>query len=79
MRGLSILGTAAMFLVGGSLLVHGMPFIEHWLEATVHRSGGLVALLLPYLVHVVVGAAIGGVVVLCLELWHKVRGTKTAH
>jgi predicted DNA repair protein MutK len=32
MRGLSIAGTAAMFLVGGGILVHGIPALHHWVE-----------------------------------------------
>ncbi|WP_259164899.1 DUF808 domain-containing protein [Comamonas sp. BIGb0152] len=74
MRGLSIVGTAAMFMVGGSLLVHGIGPIEHWIESTITPMGGVVAMLAPTLVHVVVGAAIGGLVVLAVETWHKLRG-----
>ncbi|MEG1282115.1 MAG: DUF808 family protein, partial [Comamonas sp.] len=77
MRGLSIVGTAAMFMVGGSLLVHGIAPIEHWVQASLVPMGGVVAAIAPTLVHVVVGAIIGGVVVLCLEGWHKLRGPKT--
>ena len=29
MKGLSVAGTAAMFLVGGGILVHGMPVLHH--------------------------------------------------
>ena len=79
MRGLSIVGTAAMFLVGGSLLVHGMGPIEHWIEHILVPMGGVVALVGPLLVHVVVGAVIGGVVVACVELWHKLRPAKAVH
>ncbi|MFY8044264.1 MAG: DUF808 domain-containing protein, partial [Rhodoferax sp.] len=32
MKVLSIAGTAAMFLVGGGILVHGLPFLHHLLE-----------------------------------------------
>ena len=32
MKGLSIVGTAAMFLVGGGILTHGFPVIHHWVE-----------------------------------------------
>ena len=76
MRGLSIVGTAAMFMVGGSLLVHGMAPIEHWLHTAITPLGGLVAALVPTLVHVVVGAVIGGLIVVVVELWHKQRGGK---
>jgi predicted DNA repair protein MutK len=48
MKTLSVLGTAAMFLVGGSILVHGLPFLHHFIEhaaAAAAPFGGLVALL----------------------------------
>lgn len=32
MKGLSIVGTAAMFIVGGGILLHGIPPLEHALE-----------------------------------------------
>jgi predicted DNA repair protein MutK len=32
MQTLSIVGTMAMFLVGGGILVHGWPWLHHWLE-----------------------------------------------
>jgi uncharacterized protein len=36
MKALSVLGTAAMFLVGGGILLHGVPAlghaVEHWAE-----------------------------------------------
>src|SRR3546814_15153923 len=32
MKGLSIVGTIAMFLVGGGLLAHGLPGLEAWLH-----------------------------------------------
>lgn len=39
MRGLSVLGTAAMFLVGGGILMHGLPPLEHALAAWVSGWG----------------------------------------
>ena len=74
MKGLSIVGTAAMFLVGGSLLVHGMGPIEHWIEQELHPQGGMVAFAGPLLVHVLVGAAVGAVVLAAVHLWQKWRG-----
>ncbi|MET1117277.1 MAG: DUF808 domain-containing protein [Comamonas sp.] len=85
MRTLSIVGTAAMFLVGGSLLVHGMPFIEHGLEtalaaATNWPIAGFWRFLLPQLVHVAVGALVGCVVLAVVTMVQRMRGKgKAAH
>lgn len=75
MKGLSIVGTAAMFLVGGSLLVHGIAPIQAWVDAALLPQGGAIAALAPLLVHVVVGAAIGGVIVLAVHAWQRLRGS----
>jgi predicted DNA repair protein MutK len=40
MKGLSIAGTVAMFLVGGGILTHGVPAAHHWIE-TLTQIGGL--------------------------------------
>lgn len=39
MRLLAVLGTAAMFLVGGSILVHGIPALHHRIEAFAGLAG----------------------------------------
>lgn len=39
MRLLAVLGTAAMFLVGGSILVHGIPALHHGIEAFAGLAG----------------------------------------
>ncbi len=44
MKALSIAGTAAMFLVGGGILVHGIPVVQRWIEGLAERAGAL-----PYL------------------------------
>ena len=39
MKSLSVIGTAAMFLVGGGILVHGVPALGHALESAVAPLG----------------------------------------
>lgn len=39
MRLLAVLGTAAMFLVGGSILAHGIPPLHHGIEASAALTG----------------------------------------
>jgi predicted DNA repair protein MutK len=43
MRFLSVAGTAAMFLVGGGILVHGVPALHHAVEAGLPAWAGLLA------------------------------------
>ena len=40
MKGLSIAGTIAMFLVGGSILAHGIAPLHHWIEHVAEGAGG---------------------------------------
>ena len=47
MKGLSVAGTAAMFLVGGGILVHGVPALGHAVEAWAAPAGGLLGGLRP--------------------------------
>ena len=62
MRFLSVAGTAAMFLVGGGILAHGIGPLHHWTEELGHGTG-LVAALGPMLVNGLVGVIAGAVVV----------------
>jgi len=69
MKALSVLGTAAMFLVGGGILVHGIPPVAdalHYLEEAVHGVagfGGLFEVLVAVLFNGVVGMLAGGILV----------------
>ncbi len=69
MKLLSVLGTAAMFLVGGGILTHGWPFLHHVIEditAHVGTLGGIGFILqkiVPTLLDGVVGILIGLIVV----------------
>ncbi len=78
MKGLSIVGTAAMFLVEGSLLVHGIAPNSNVVDTVLVPPGGVVAALAPLLVHVGVGAVIGGVVVLVVAAWKRWRPNTAA-
>ena len=62
MKTLSVLGTAAMFLVGGSILLHGLPAIGHAVEDWFLGMGWLTDLLSNLaggVVGLVAGAAAG--------------------
>ena len=70
MKGLSVLGTAAMFLVGGSIISHGWPALHHPIEALAARAGALGPVWLPLLADLVVGVVLGAVV---LAVWAGVQ------
>jgi predicted DNA repair protein MutK len=58
MKTLTVVGTAAMFLVGGGILVHGLPFLHRLVEG----SGLAITLAVDGVAGVVAGAlALGGV------------------
>jgi predicted DNA repair protein MutK len=75
MRGLSVLGTIAMFLVGGGILAHGLPWIHH-LSETLH-SVPYVGFLLPTLLDGLVGLCGGFLLVLLWWLAGKIRKKAT--
>jgi predicted DNA repair protein MutK len=87
MKALSMGGTAAMFLVGGGILAHGLPLLEHGVEPAVHvlravqGLGPALAVLAPLVVDAMVGMAAGAVVlaiVMALKhVWSSVRGSRT--
>ena len=69
MKALSVLGTVAMFLVGGGILVHGWPLAHDAVHAVVHSVegwpavGAVAAAITPTLLDGVLGV-VAGVVVL---------------
>lgn len=62
MKLLSIVGTLAMFLVGGGIVVHGITPLYHAVENLASGMSGFAASLLPTGVNLVLGFIIGAVV-----------------
>jgi len=61
MKALSIAGTAAMFLVGGGILVHGIPFVHHAIQGLIHTVASMPALgaAMEILTEMIANAAVG--------------------
>ncbi|EKO3499434.1 DUF808 domain-containing protein [Vibrio fluvialis] len=76
MKGLTVVGTAAMFLVGGGIVVHNVPVIHHWIEPVLMDlpNLSLVSSLVPALLNGLIGIVAGLVIVAVMEVVHKVRG-----
>ncbi len=77
MKTLSIVGTIAMFLVGGGILVHSLPVLHHFLQGvteSLHALIGLEAVItsvMPVLLDGFVGIILGVVVLLVVSLTQR--------
>ena len=78
MKTLAVVGTAAMFLVGGGILVHGVPALDDAIRALTAGVPGLAQVLLSALVDGLVGVVAGGVVVAAVKVFQRLRGKKPA-
>lgn len=75
MKTLSIVGTAAMFLVGGGILVHSIPAVHHivqdmvaWLSATM---GSLMEAIAPFMIEGLIGVIAGAAVLFVVNMFSK--------
>ena len=80
MRSLSVIGTAAMFLVGGGILSHGLPWVHHLIESLTSGFTGFAGALLPSALDGVVGLVVGALVLLLVSLVKRLfPGKAVAH
>jgi predicted DNA repair protein MutK len=75
-----VVGTAAMFLVGGGILVHGIGPLHHAVDAVLAQLGttggamaGLTGALLPILVEALTGIVAGALVFLGVSGVARIR------
>ncbi|MDD1005773.1 DUF808 domain-containing protein [Pseudomonas sp. TNT2022 ID642] len=77
MKTLSVVGTAAMFLVGGGILTHGVPVVHDWIEG-VGAAAGSVGFAVPMLLNGVAGIIAGAVVLAVVsvvgKIWKAIKG-----
>ena len=73
MKALSIVGTAAMFLVGGGILTHGFPAIHHWVEGFTSGRNGFLSSLISLGVDAVTGIVAGAAVLAVVTLVNRIR------
>jgi uncharacterized protein len=81
MKLLSIVGTAAMFLVGGSIISHGIPALHHAVEAIAANIGGIMGTIVSTLADGVVGIAVGAAVLAVVTLAQRIfsKQAKLSH
>lgn len=82
MKTLSVVGTIAMFMVGGDILLHGIPGsadIVHHAEHIVHSVptlGGILAMITPMVLGALFGVIAGAIVLLVVTLISQMIGKK---
>ncbi|QSL90915.1 DUF808 domain-containing protein [Ectopseudomonas toyotomiensis] len=86
MKALSVIGTAAMFMVGGGILSHGLPPVEsavhHAAEWVARDAGLLLSAIVPTLLNALLGVVAGllsvPLVSLATRLWQALRKPQSA-
>lgn len=84
MKLLSIVGTIAMFLVGGGIINHTIPLLHHLTENTVDHVetipavGNIIGALTPTLINFGIGLVAGAIVLLIVSLIQKVWPKKAS-
>ena len=84
MKSLSVVGTAAMFLVGGGILAHGIPWLGHGIDALAAKAaatpviGAAIGLLGSMLGNAIVGVAAGALAVAVAGLVRRAMASRGA-
>ncbi|MBD8514555.1 DUF808 domain-containing protein [Photobacterium sp. WH77] len=80
MKLLAVVGTIAMFLVGGGIVVHSIPDSHHWLVVLTERLQALpgASWLVPMMTNLIVGIVAGLLVLAVISAWQRLRGNQAA-
>lgn len=79
MRTLSVVGTAAMFMVGGGILSHGVGVLHHWIEHSAEVAtqlpwaGTVLGGVLPTLLNAGIGVIAGAIILTVITLIGRLR------
>jgi len=79
MKFLSIAGTTAMFLVGGGIVAHGIPYLHHLQENLTHGWSGAGAILVDLAYVGLVGLVLGALVLAVFEGGRRLISRDQAH
>ena len=71
MKALSFLGTAALFLVGGGIIVHGIPPAQRIIES-IEDSSGVLSFVGPIIASMAAGLIVGAIVLAMVTLYKRI-------
>ncbi|MDR1647198.1 MAG: DUF808 domain-containing protein [Zoogloeaceae bacterium] len=72
MKLLAIVGTAAMFMVGGGILTHGIPALHHSI-AQLAKAAGALGFVMPTLLDMIVGLVAGALTLGIIQAIRRLR------
>ena len=81
MKTLAIVGTAAMFLVGGGILAHSIPEFHTYIEQAeaavkdITLVGGVLEAIIELLIHAILGILCGAVVLIVVNMAKHIKGS----
>ena len=78
MKALSVAGTAAMFLVGGGILTHGIPALHHAIEGATASFGDALRQFASMAADGLIGIVAGALTLALVTLALRLRATRTA-
>ena len=84
MKTLSFVGTVAMFLVGGGIISHTVPWLHHFTEETVVQAehiptvGSIIGAVTPTLINFGIGLVAGAIVLIIVTLLQKLWSKKAS-
>lgn len=78
MKGLTIVGTAAMFMVGGGIISHGIPALHHFSAAITAGLSSVLSSLVGVAIDAAVGVVAGALVLLCVQIISNIFNKKTS-
>ena len=82
MKTLSVVGTAAMFMVGGGILSHGLRTVHRFIDSRAHEAlglpyvGAVLGGLLPTLLDALFGILVGGLALALVSLAGRLQGRR---
>lgn len=85
MKTLAVVGTIAMFTVGGGIIAHGVHAIEEQIHhvaevvAQLPTIGGFLAVIAPFILNIILGLIVGAIVVAVVKLISPLFGKRAAH
>jgi predicted DNA repair protein MutK len=74
MKLLSIVGTIAMFLVGGGILLHGVPAIAH----AIPSESGFATSITKSAISMAIGLCVGGILLGMSIVFQKIVGKRSS-